>query len=411
MSNQLRFPASLFRLAAIVPAAIALTTFLCPPQSIAQITVGPFISELDIPQYLPQSMPVTCANYDSFLSATGVVANGRSHPGGCRSTGLTPLFDGMQLGSNMQSFLGSPTHPPLFTIKTTQGKGQYCATNSKLKVTLSASLQATALQWTSAPVVGSACTEEVARVNAVHPSSAVVQRTMSALLQKVGRELALSPQLSGCGPTAAAATLALDQQVWKLLQRVANYEVTAFEVSGAPAIDATSSCAAKCNLCFSGWVGSIQCTATVIDPNPDPTMSPLYQWNETQTWDVGGLPTLTGGITYYPAKFTATGKGSKFKGPSWTINATQMGTLKDGGVNTSKRLSTSNDIVPNAIFWDDHSFPPSEDTEIQVQFNADQVGGSIASNDPIPTVAACIQPPERPSVPCNVSCNWHLVKQ
>jgi hypothetical protein len=403
MCNQHRLPTSLLRLAAILPTTLALTTFLCPPQSIAQIILGNVISELDI----PQSVPGTCDNYDSVLHATGVLANGRPHRDRCRSTALTPLFNGMQLGSNMQSFLGSQ-HPPLFTIQTTHEKGKYCAVNSKLRAKLTASLLATALQWTSAPPVGSACDAEVTRVNKVSslpPSPAVLLEIRDTVLKRIGQELERSPQLSGCGFTPAAARLALDQQVWTLLERAANEEIAAFEASVAPAIDPGSACAAKCNLCVSGWVGSIHCTATVDDPS--------YHWNETQSWDVGGLPSaVMGGKTNYPANFTATGKGSKQGASGWIINATQMGTLTDGGVNANKRFSTSNDVVPKGIIWTDGSLPPSGLGEMQVKFNADQVGGSTASNDPMPTLPTCMNTQQRPpSIPCNVSCTWNLVKQ
>jgi hypothetical protein len=399
MCNQHRFPTSLFRLVSIVPAAMALT-FLCPPQGIAQIVVGPVTSEPDI----PQPVPGTCANYDSVLSATGVTANGRPHPGRCRSTALTPLFNGTQLGSNMQSFLGSQ-HPPLFAIKTTREKGKYCAVTSNLRVRLTASLQATDLQWTGAPAVGSACDAEVTRVNGISsspPSPAVLLEIRDTVLRRIGKELERS--LSGCGFTPADARLALDQQVWNLLQRVASDEIAAFEASVAPAIDPGSSCAAKCNLCFSGWVGSIQCKATVNDSS--------YQWNETQTWDVGGLPSAVTGVkTNYPANFTATGTGSKQGASGWIINATQMETLSDDGINASPRFSTSNNTVPKGIIWTDGTQPGGLG-EMQVKFNADQVGGSTASSDPMPTLPTCINTQQRPpSIPCNVSCTWHLVKQ
>jgi hypothetical protein len=88
-----------------------------------------------------------------------------------------------------------------------------------------------------------------------------------------------------------------------------------------------------------------------------------------------------------------------------------MGTLTDGGVNASKRFSTSNDVVPNGIIWSDGTQPGGEG-EMQLKFNADQVGGSTASNDPMPTLPTCINTQQRPSgIPCNVSCTWNLVKQ
>jgi hypothetical protein len=405
MCNRHRFPTSLLHLVAMVSAAAALVVFLCAPQSVAQITVGSVITAPDI----MQPVSGTCANYNTVLASTGVQANGRMHPGQCRSTTITPLFDRIPLGPNMQAFFDSPNHPPLFKVEITGGKGQYCAVNSKLKVTLSASLQATRLQWTGNPVGASMCTGEVMRVNAVSapPSpviSPTVQAKMSRLLSLMEKELAQVPQMSGCGPTSTTATNNLDQQVWRLLQSVATHEIRLFEASVAPAIDRTNSCAAKCNLCFSGWVGSIQCTADANNPS--------YQWHELQTWDVGGPPTSgTGGSTYYPANFTSTGNGSKLNGPSWTINATQMETLTDSGVNANKRFSTSNNTVAGGIRWNNTN-QTSADGEMEVKFNADQVGGNKATTDPTPTLPSCINAEQKPAgVACTVACTWNLANQ
>jgi hypothetical protein len=296
----------------------------------------------------------------------------------------------------------------------TRGKGQYCAVNSRLKLTLSASLQATRLQWAGNPFGGAKCTSEVTRVNAVSapPSpliSPTVQAKLSILLIGIARGLAQAPQMRACGPTPAAATNSLDQQVWKLLQDHATLEVTRFQASIAPTIDTRNSCAAKCNLCFSGWVGLIQCTAN--------TNAPSYQWHEVQTWDVGGPSTSgTAGTTNYPANFTSTGNGSKTNGPSWTINATQMETLVDSGVNANKRFSTSNNTVSGGITWN-NTTQTSADGEMQVKFNADQVGGNTAASDsptadPTPTLPSCINAQQKPAnVTCTVACTWNLLKQ
>lgn len=391
------------RLSVIAFVAISVAASLRARPTAAQISLGSVISAADVTQ------PVAgdCANYDSVLSSTGVSVNGQSHPGRCRSTALTPLFDGVELGTNMQVFLNS--HPDLFMSQTTRAKGQYCTNSSNLKVTLSASLQATRLEWTGAPVVGAKCTNELARVNAVSspPSPAIrpyIDKLISHLLQAAEDQLKMSPQLRACSFNPRAARLALDRQVWNLLQQIAGAEIAHFETSVAPLMDISSSCSAKCNLCFSGWVGNIQCTATANDPS--------YQWNEIQTWDVGGLPTTgTAGSTIYPANFTATGNGSKLNAPSWTINATTIGTLTDGGVNANKRFSTSNATVAGGIIWSTN-VPPGALSEMQVKFNADQIGGSTATNDPMPTLPSCINTQQKPAnVACSVSCNWDLLKQ
>lgn len=404
MCDRRQSPLSLRRLSVIVSAAIAVTVFLHPQRTAAQITVGNVTTAAD----LTQSVAGSCTDYNSALASTGVSANGQTHPGRCRSTALTPLFDGMELGTNMQAFLNSISQTPLFTVQITRVRGGYCATNSKLKVTLSASLQATRLQWTGAPVIGAKCTNEAVRVNAASspPSTVVspyIQRFMSLQLQAAGRELMSSPQLRGCGSAVITAERVLDQQVWSLLQRVANDEITHFETSVAPLMDISSSCPAKCNLCFSGWVGSIQCTATANDPS--------YQWNEVQTWDVGGLPTTgTAGSTIYPANFTASGTGSKLNGRSWTINAITMGSVTDAGVNANKRLSTSNATVADGIVWS--TGMKNAEGEMQLKVNADQIGGNTATNDPTPTLPSCINTQQRPAnVACSVSCTWNLLKQ
>jgi hypothetical protein len=87
-----------------------------------------------------------------------------------------------------------------------------------------------------------------------------------------------------------------------------------------------------------------------------------------------------------------------------------VGTLTDAGVNASKRFSTSNDTVANGITWS--TGQTGAVSEMQVKFNADQIGGSAATNDPTPTLPSCINAPQRPAgVACNVSCTWSLLKQ
>ena len=383
----------------VVFTGISLAAFLCTQRGAAQITIGNVVTAPD----LTQPVAGDCANYDSILSSTGVSVNGQTHPGRCRSSAITPLFDGAPLGSNMQAFLNS--HRGLFTVKAVPGRVG-CETVSKITVALSASLQATRLEWTGAPVMGAKCSNEVARVNAastVMASPAYIRGIMTRLLQGAEREVMATPQPSACGRSPAITTRALNQQVWNLLQKVANDEVRRFEASVAPAIDNSSSCAAKCNLCFSGWVGSIQCTATANDPN--------YQWHEVQTWDVGGasLPGVGGG-TVFPAAFVATGSGSKTNGPSWSINAATTGTFNDAGVNANKRFSTSNDTVAGGITWGNGS--TNSVSEMQVKFNADQVGGSTATNDPTATIPGCINAQQKPAaVSCSVSCTWDLLQQ
>jgi hypothetical protein len=403
MCDRQHSPLNLSCLSVVLSAAICLAAFLFAQRTDAQVIVGGVTTAAD----LTQTVSGDCANYDSVLSSTGVSTNGQTHPGRCRSTALIPLFDGAPLGSNMLQFRNS--HPDIFTSQRTQVKREFCVTNSKLQVTLSASLQATRLEWTGAPVVGAKCTNELVRVNAVSspPSPAISpynELLVSRLLHQAEQELMASPQLRECNRSSKAAELAVERQVWNLLQRIASDEIAHFGTSVAPMMDISSSCPAKCNLCFAGWVGSIQCTATANDPS--------YQWDETQNWDVGGVPTTgTAGSVIYPANFTAGGNGSKQNAPSWRINATTVGSLTDAGVNANKRFSTSNATVAGGIIWSTN-VQPGALSEMQVKFNADQIGGNTATNDPTATIPSCINTQQRPAnVACSVSCTWNLLTQ
>lgn len=194
MCDRQHSPLNLCRFSVIVFASISLAAFLCPERTAAQVTVGSVVTAADVTE------PVAgdCANYNSVLSSTGVTANGQTHPGRCRATALTPLFDGAALGTSMQAFRNS--HPDLFK---SQRKGGTCLTSSKLNVTLSASLQATRLEWTGAPVVGAKCTNELVRVNGVSspPSPAISvynELLLSRLLHSAEQELMMSPPLREC---------------------------------------------------------------------------------------------------------------------------------------------------------------------------------------------------------------------
>jgi hypothetical protein len=121
-----------FRLSTLVSTAIALPTFLCTQRTFAQVTVG----NVNIAPDITQPEPLNCVKYSTVLYEEGVSVNGQGHSGRCRLTVFTPLFDGLELGTNMQAFLHSPAHPPLFQIRRTREKALYCATSSKLKVAL-----------------------------------------------------------------------------------------------------------------------------------------------------------------------------------------------------------------------------------------------------------------------------------
>ena len=210
--------------------------FSLRPQSVAQITVGSVIS-------VPDDMSRPCPELVTTTTPLSTPRACRRMVGSireaCRSTAITPLFDGIPLGTNMQTFFDSPGHPPLFTVQITPWESAI----------LCGELQAEGhpLRFASGGgppmdrqfLWGSMCTSEVTRVNGVAtppiapaPPSPVIRPTaqakMTTLLGGIANELARVPQMSGCGPTAAAATESLDQQVWKLLQNVATVRSRAF---------------------------------------------------------------------------------------------------------------------------------------------------------------------------------------
>src|SRR5215472_12340127 len=400
MHDRERFPLTLRRLFVLTAATMFVAAFLCPQPAIAQVT----LSGVRVAPDITQPVAGDCATFNSFLSTSGVSVGGQAHPGRCRDSVFTPVFDRTPLGSNMTAFLNS--HPRLFTVHTSSQGLRHCATLSTMTVTVSGSIQATRLTWAGAPVVGAKCTNEVTRVNASLSRSST-QAMMTRVLKTAGSELMAPPLPTGCGTTPQAALNALNEQVWSRFQLVASHELQNFQTNVVPVMDASSSCAAKCNLCFPGWVGQIVCTAKVNDPS--------YHWDETQTWDVGGTTTTVAGKTEFPAVFTATGTGNKQGGPSWTINATTMGQFEDAGVNANKRFSTSNATASNGITWS--TGMSGSEGEMQVEFNANQNMPTIATSgtltsDSMPSLPACINTPQRPTtIVCNPQCTWDLLQQ
>jgi hypothetical protein len=237
------------------------------------------------------------------------------------------------------------------------------------------------------------------------------------LLQGAASQL-VQGQLSGCGATPAAATLALDQKVWVLLQHVAADEVQVFETYVDPAIN-SDACKPKCNLCFKGWVGNIQCVAkTDNSPNSTATNSG-YMWNETQNWDVGGNPTTTGAVTGYPANFTVTGNGSRqfnSGSVSFTIDGRKQEVLSFG-VTTVPRFSTP--INSTSAITESNSSTPGSDEEMQVKFDPDPSGDTAKRDDPNGTVPptwtipnSCVNATLNPcGTCCTVGCTWDLLNQ
>jgi hypothetical protein len=414
--KSLHAPSHAYQTALVIPLLL-----LCIAQAHGQLIVkSPIVSAPVI-----QSVPGTCADYNATLKMTGVQMNGASNPGHCAKSQFTPLFNGQPIGTNWQQLMLGPNPPKFKETIAKEERFQVCDTATDLAVDLSARVDVSELNWAPTQTIGTACTQETNRANTAPMSSAQNLLTDAQLdIDKVRRSILRIPDtFTECAPSSYLARSAVQQKIWQVLNQIATEEQNLWH---DPEDAQAAQCAAKCNLCSTGWVGIIQCTADASGTVPTAAGNGTitYLWHEPQTWDVGGILTNgTGGPTDYSANFTSSGGGSKVttvgrtqSTEGWTVNATKTETLTDRGVNVTKRFTTANNSVPGGIIWTGTTNTTSADPELQVQFNADQVGGNSANSksptaDPTPTIPPC-NPPQKPGgVPCTVACTWNLVKQ
>jgi hypothetical protein len=172
----------------------------------------------------------------------------------------------------------------------------------------------------------------VAKVSRKTRSSSSAQNLLADVqsdMEKVRRSKlgGIPDPFTACAPSSYLAWSAVQQKIWQLLNRSPQKSRTFGTIPSTLRLRS----ALQCNLCDSGWVGTLTFKKTVSDDIVITSSTQTkYTWDETQTWTIGGVPV---GTTQYPATFTATGGGNKEVAAgqqgriTWTANVTAPGTL------------------------------------------------------------------------------------
>jgi hypothetical protein len=362
---------------------------------------------------LPENLQLvagTCTDYQSALTSSGVQADGAAHPGRCRQTDFEPLFNGDPLTGTWQAFMTGPSHP---TYRQMVPSGRpTCLTEYDLSVTLSARLQVSRLNWSNNQSAGMMCTNESTRVNAATiVPTATMQSDVNRFVAKFRQALARSPNITACATGKGRAVQALQLMIWQHLQTLAAAERREWPAlerryddpgSGSP-----NKCAPQCQLCSTGWVGTMMCTKTAQEMG-----TPNFEWFETQNWVFGGPAQQQGSITSYPSTWTANGGGGK-TGISWNVDVSAPGTLSVSYPLGVPSFQTSQLTLTGAII----SSPPgsnADEAAYQLQpFSLMPDSITIGTLVPPPNQngSACGLPQQPGTASCQVICNWTLLKQ
>jgi hypothetical protein len=365
-----------------------------------------------------QSVPGTCADYNTTLTTTGVQVNGASNPGHCAKSQFTPLFNGQLVGTNWQQLMLGPNPPKFKETITQEERLKVCITATDLAVDLSARVDVSELNWVPVQTIGPVCTKETNRANTAPMISAQNLLTdAQSDIEKVRLSILRMPDtFTECAPSSYVARSAVQQKIWQELKQIATEELNLWH---DPENALAAQCAPQCSLCNSGWAGTLTCKKTVSDSiiitNPTQTN---YTWNETQTWIIGGIPV---GTTQYPATFTATGGGNNEVAVgnqgriTWTVNVTAPGTLTVFGTQQAPSFQTSPIRLAQRI-TSTPSGAEADEIAFQIPSGFFQLSPNTytyGSRNPPPGQLpyACDTARKPGSVSCQVDCSWDLAFQ
>lgn len=407
-------PSRAYQIALVVPLLL-----LCIAQAQGQFIFKPPIVSAPV----IQSVPGTCADYNTTLTTTGVQMNGATNPGHCAKSQFTPLFNGQPIGTNWQQLMLGPNPPKFKETIVKEERFKVCVTATDLAVDLSARVDVSELNWVPAQTIGPVCTQETNRADTA-PMISAQNLLADALndIEKVRRSKlgGIPDPFMECSLNSYLAQSAVQQKIWQLLNQIATEEQNLWH---DPENAQGAQCAPQCSLCSPGWAGTLTCKKTARDNSP--TTNPNhsnYTWDETQTWTIGGVPVQQMGSTQYPAIFTATGGGNNgiavgTQGRiTWTVNVTVPGTLNVYGTQQApSSFQTSPIRLAQGITSTPHG---NEADEVAFQipsgsFHLSPNTYTYGSTTPPPgqLAYACDTARKPGSVSCQVDCSWDLAFQ
>jgi len=265
--------------------------------------------------FMPDTLnpvPGTCDVYNGAIATGTQNPGGPAHPGSCRFADLDLEIEGKPASQYWQ-LVEAGTVPPPYLPVVSLTPFSFCVTAQNMHLHLSASVHASRLNWTDAPVAPQKpiCAAEWAQHDpAGLTTSAYVQASVANFLQHTADTfnltLAHAPPLKAC-LSGRPYSLAVVRERAQLAQNIANLLAHPLAVALAhwSGVSQTASCPMHCGLCASGWVGKIteqKAWSTAGQPN---------YYTETDTWLIGGQASnQPGNKIDIPVQWTAQGSGT-----------------------------------------------------------------------------------------------------
>jgi hypothetical protein len=404
------------RTVAIVEVSIAFIIFVTGGAVAAPFSVGQSTATLT-------SVPVSgnCNSYNSQVTQHGASLNG-DHAGYCQYSSAQIMLNGMPFDQFWRGVSNRSVPPPYrVTYSGPQLPGGTCATATNLNIKISMQVQTSRLDWPGAASVGPACLAEWNRRSpatlAATPTSPAASNAVQALVQILSKNLPKTIQSCFSGRLGAQDVTFADLAS-KIRQFMLPWVIRAQSFMSAEA--SGQACNLHCNVCSSGWAGTITLKKDFVAKN-----NGQHFFAETDTYYVGG----TVGNQIW-ADWTAVGTGDYTNPPTrqhWDLSAESlMGQCGMTNVVCFQAVNQPNNIefsqpttaaqIGNGIHWTQNGQPQTPAVAWETQ-----IFPHITTTSPTDTTAdgtrhdtSCpIAPPNGSvgGVTCTQDWEWHLAKQ
>ena len=278
-------------------------------------TAAPFTMTKPVSgQIQTEAVGGTCDGYNGRVATSGVSLNGVGRHGFCQFSDMQVGLNGLPISQFWQAVIVGVVPPPFQVTYSSASRFSQCGTASALKFLVTMDIQTARLSFPGAASVGPACVREWNRHD---PAILLQPAPPPSVTQQVGKLVhELNNNLPGsfksCANVALPGGQSRERQIFiglatQIRQYIAQI-VSQHPLSGSPPGLSGQECMLHCNVCSSGWAGTISLDKSF-------TANGQNYFKPTETWYVGGPST---GGNKYPAEWTASGSGT------FTTSTTQL---------------------------------------------------------------------------------------
>jgi hypothetical protein len=369
----------------------------------------------------------SCNNYNDQVLNHGAQLNG-DHAGYCQFSIAQINLNGVAFDKFWQD-ISTGTKPPYDVSYSGPGPDGLCATAKNLKIEVSAQVQTSRLDWPNAATVGQACLIEwnlhSPAILVSTPNNATALSTVQRMVNYLNLPLRKSPTIQACvsqrNASRTQASAALAKKIKNFMRPWVMWAQSSLSADASG-----DECKLHCNVCSSGWAGTITATRTY------PAISNNY--TETDIFYVGGASSIANLI---PAEWTTDGGPGSLNAYTWTLHAGVPGQCPlppSGKAVCIQALTQGNTItftevnqpfnVDNAYEYTQNGIPQQPDSIELSNINGwtmtPKIQATSATATPPTTVEgknpnmSCPHGPPGfalASYPCTQVWEWHLFKQ